>query len=151
MGLNINNTLGFSEVKKSRLKSIRIIDVTNCIDLAPILFVVSAYVNANILFVGTERLAYKESNRIKSMQEEFAKIGIELEIDEDKCVVKKHGILKDDVVFDSHNDHRICMALTILSLICNIKCKITGVECVNKSYPNFFDDLKIAGYEFDIK
>ena len=43
---------------------------------------------------------------------------------------------------DSHNDHRIAMTFAILSLISNGTTTIQNKECVDISYPRFFEDLK---------
>ena len=42
----------------------------------------------------------------------------------------------------SHDDHRIAMSLAISALRCKGEVKITSAECVEKSYPTFFDDLE---------
>ena len=44
-----------------------------------------------------------------------------------------------------HNDHRICIALVLMGLIVQEDVIIDGIECINKSYPSFFDDLKKLG------
>ena len=46
---------------------------------------------------------------------------------------------------DACNDHRIAMAMAIASIKCKDKLIIKGAECVEKSYPNFFDDFKKLG------
>ena len=43
---------------------------------------------------------------------------------------------------DSHGDHRIAMALAIAGLVADGKMEIDGAECVEISYPGFFDDLE---------
>lgn len=115
------------------------IDIRDTIDLGPILFAFSSLFGG-AHFKGTKRLEIKESNRAKAMKDELKKVGIDLDIKDDEVIVKGELKAKDGVIFDSHNDHRILMALSILSSKMDIK--ITNIECVNKSYPAFFNDLK---------
>jgi 3-phosphoshikimate 1-carboxyvinyltransferase len=51
---------------------------------------------------------------------------------------------------DSHNDHRIVMALAILATVCQKPLTILGAEAINKSYPNFFLDLQNLGIKVEI-
>ena len=53
---------------------------------------------------------------------------------------KLHG-----ATIDSHNDHRIAMAFVVAALGAKGKTKIQNVECINKSYPQFFDDMGVLG------
>jgi 3-phosphoshikimate 1-carboxyvinyltransferase len=48
-------------------------------------------------------------------------------------------------VLDGHNDHRIVMALSVI--LSQIGGAINGVEAVKKSYPGFFEDIKMLGAE----
>ena len=52
-----------------------------------------------------------------------------------------------DICFDSHNDHRIVMALSIVGLNVNGEVVIENCEAVNKSYPKFYEDLEKTGVE----
>ena len=72
-------------------------------------------------------------------------MGITLNIDEDSVEVIKGEIdTSKEVTFDGHNDHRIVMALSLLSAKINIA--INGYEAINKSYPNYFEELvKLGG------
>ncbi len=115
-------------------------------DLAPILFVCSA-LTGGASFLGTERLKYKESNRILAMKEELQKFGIEL-IQENGCVTvnpQYMGCPGKEV--SSHNDHRIAMALSVLCA--NFGGTITDAQAVNKSYPEFFDVLIKLGIKLE--
>ena len=115
-----------------------VIDISNTIDLGPILMAYAAIKNGGI-FAGTERLKSKESDRAAVMKEELFKFGINVRIEYDKVTVEKGTLKIPPVPADSHNDHRIAMALTLL-LLCTGG-DLMGAEAVNKSYPGFFDDL----------
>ena len=56
-----------------------------------------------------------------------------------------HGSME----LDSHNDHRIAMALAVASTICTSPLLIEDAQCVRKSYPHFWEDFKKLGGDFD--
>ncbi len=53
------------------------------------------------------------------------------------------------VIVDCHNDHRVCMAMSIIATMYENGLYIDGCECVNKSYPNFFNDLRSLGIKVE--
>ncbi|MBR1454556.1 MAG: 3-phosphoshikimate 1-carboxyvinyltransferase [Lachnospiraceae bacterium] len=118
------------------------IDISNCIDLGPILITFAALKNGGC-FSGTERLQIKESNRGSAIATELKKCNANIDVFDNEIIVKKSDLINPNVAFDSHNDHRIVMSLTLLSTLFDIK--INDYQCVKKSYPNFFDDLKLLG------
>lgn len=148
MGCGLERTVSGIRAKKSVLH-ITQIDVSECIDLAPIIFVIASSINETVKINGTRRLKYKESKRAESLQEEFKKIGIDIEIGKNSCTIYKHNNLNKNCILDSHNDHRICMALVIMCIINKIDCEIKGIESVKKSFPSFFNCLKEIGIEFN--
>ena len=118
------------------------INIEDCPDLAPILFTVAAVKNGG-RFVGTKRLKIKESDRAEVMKEELSKFGAELIIEENSVTVYKRELHRPDERLYGHNDHRIVMSLAILCTLYGGE--IDGCEAVNKSYPDFFRDIKILG------
>lgn len=119
------------------------LSIGNCIDLAPILMALGA-VKHGVTLTGTNRLKIKESDRAAAMQIELAKIGVSVDIFNDFLIVHKCELHQPTSDFDSHNDHRIAMALSILS--CMFDIKISNYEAVSKSYPTYFEDLiKLGG------
>lgn len=118
------------------------IDISNSIDLGPILITFAALKNG-AKFTGTNRLKIKESNRGFAIAKELEKCGADISILDDEIVVNKKALHSPTTNFDSHNDHRIAMALSLLSTQFDIT--INDAECVSKSYPTYFDDLKKFG------
>ncbi len=135
--ITINNNS--VKVEKDKLKSFKF-DATACPDLFPPLVCLAAQCNEVSEIKGISRLTHKESNRAKTLQKEFAKIGIEIKLEHDSMYVKG-GKLKACEI-DSHNDHRIAMAGGLMNLFCDGEIKIINNDAINKSYPNFFNDLK---------
>lgn len=122
------------------------IDISDNIDLGPVLFAFAS-LKHGATFKGTKRLKIKESDRGLSMKEELAKVGVELVINDDEIIVNKNIINKPSSSFNSHNDHRIAMALSLFSSQFDIVIK--NAEVINKSYPNYFDDLESLGVKIN--
>lgn len=122
------------------------LDVTDCPDLAPILFAFSA-VNHGAEFTGTDRLRLKESDRIACMKEELEKFGAELIDGKNEVTVNTNGLQKPSQIICGHNDHRIVMANAFLLMLTGGE--IDGFEAVRKSYPDFFEVMRNSGVKID--
>ena len=118
------------------------IDLKDCPDLAPILFSYAAYKNGG-KFTNTRRLRVKESDRANVMAEELKKFGANVKVYENSVEIEKTQLKPPIVPLFGHNDHRIVMALSVLAAV--FGAEIDGAEAVNKSYPDFFRDIKKAG------
>lgn len=127
------------EVSNQSLKAFHF-DATDCPDLFPPLAVLAACCSGTSVIEGVHRLAHKESNRAEALQQEFAKLGIGIDIQDDKMIIKGGSNIKA-ATLDSHNDHRIAMAGAILALRAEGEITISGAESVDKSYPDFYNDL----------
>ncbi|MGM9643093.1 MAG: 3-phosphoshikimate 1-carboxyvinyltransferase [Eubacteriales bacterium] len=127
------------------------IDLSDCPDLAPVLFAFASLCGG-ATFTHTDRLRIKESDRIAAMQEELGKFGAVLEITDGLCggtvKVLPRELYTPKENLNSHNDHRIAMAL---SLLCT---KFGGViedaHAVAKSMPGFWEELSRLGAEIEI-
>lgn len=123
-------------------KGSAIIDISNCIDLGPIL-ITFASLKHGAKFINTERLKIKESDRGNVIANELKKCGADIEVYDNEIIINKKELHKPNATLYSHNDHRIAMSLSLLSTMFDIE--IDGSECVSKSYPGYFDDLKKLG------
>lgn len=144
-GLNENSVQGdrFSSVAFDALDGENAeIDLKDCPDLAPILFSYAAYKNGG-KFTNTRRLRVKESDRANVMAEELKKFGANVHVYENSVEIEKTQLKPPIVPLCGHNDHRIVMALSVLAAV--FGAEIDGAEAVNKSYPDFFRDIKKAG------
>lgn len=120
------------------------LDISDCPDLAPILFAVAAAKNGGV-FSGTRRLKLKESSRAEVMTGELARFGVSSSIEEDEVVIYPVKFKKPEGELSGHNDHRIVMAEAILLTLTGGV--IDGAEAVSKSFPDFFAKLKALGIE----
>ena len=125
-----------------------VIDVSDCPDLAPVLFAAAAVKNGAV-FTGTKRLAIKESDRASAMAEELHKFGIKTEIAENSVRVHAGSLKTPDMPLSAHNDHRIVMALSLPASITGGR--INGAQAISKSYPRFFETLQSLGAEVQIE
>lgn len=123
------------------------LDISDCPDLGPVLMSCGALCNG-VKLVGTKRLKIKESDRGETMKAELKKFGVDVIVNEDEIIVPKTEIKAPVECVDCHNDHRIAMAM---SLVCSkVGGTLFGAQCVNKSYPRYFDDIKSLGIEYEI-
>lgn len=127
------------EVSKNELNSFHF-DATNCPDLFPPLVALAAHCNGESRILGVSRLRVKESNRAETLQQEFETLGVKIRI-EGELMRIMGGKVKGGKVC-SHGDHRIAMACAIASLAGEEDVEIENAEAVDKSYPEFFEDLQ---------
>lgn len=119
-------------------------NATDCPDLFPPLVALAAYCNGTSIIKGVNRLIYKESNRCKSLQEEFCKMGVNIVIENDSMIITgSNKIIGANI--QTHQDHRIAMACAVAALQANGITVINESEVVQKSYPMFFQHLKLLG------
>lgn len=117
------------------------VDVTDCPDLAPVLMAFAAMCGGARL-EGTRRLRFKESDRGQAMAEELAKFGVAVTIGEN--AIEVGGGLKAPMeILQGHNDHRIVMSLAVLCT--RTGGTVDGAEAVRKSFPGFWDAMRMLG------
>ena len=118
------------------------IDLSDCPDLAPILFAVAGILHG-ATFTGTHRLKIKESDRAHAMQQELKKCGISLDVGENEVIVHGSTPHFPSVPIEAHNDHRIVMAMAVL--LTQTGGVIQDAQVVRKSMPDFFARLEALG------
>ena len=89
----------------------------------------------------------KESDRIEAMEVELKKWNVDIQTTFDTITIHgKSGYALDDIpIIDSHNDHRIVMAMCVFGLCANTPCIIENAQAITKSYPDFFEDIQRIG------
>ncbi|MEM2110294.1 MAG: 3-phosphoshikimate 1-carboxyvinyltransferase [Candidatus Bathyarchaeia archaeon] len=120
------------------------IDMHDYPDLVPICVVLACLAKGKSVIRGVKRLRFKESDRIDALISELTKMGAIINAFNDNLEVtggrKLHGT---DI--DSHGDHRIAMACTVAALAAAGNAVVHGIECINKSYPDFVNDICSLG------
>ncbi len=119
-------------------------DATECPDLFPPLVALAAYCKGTTVIQGVSRLAHKESDRALTLQEEFGKMGISIELQDDLMVIKGGNGVKGANVH-SHHDHRIAMACAVAALKATGETVIGEAQAINKSYPDFYEHIQALG------
>jgi 3-phosphoshikimate 1-carboxyvinyltransferase len=131
------------EVTKSNQLKAFDFDATHSPDLFPPLVALATYCKGISNIKGVSRLIFKESNRAKTLQEEFGKMKIKVEIQDD--VMSVTGGTPSAAHVESHDDHRIAMAVAVTALRADGRITLKDSHCVAKSYPDFYKDLKNSG------
>jgi 3-phosphoshikimate 1-carboxyvinyltransferase len=111
------------------------------IDELPVLAVAATQIPGTSVISGAAELRVKESDRLYAMEEGLRAMGADIAASEDGWVIHGPRYLEGARV-DSAGDHRVAMALAVAGLIADGKTEIEGAECVDISYPGFFDDLE---------
>jgi 3-phosphoshikimate 1-carboxyvinyltransferase len=115
--------------------------VVRMIDEFPVLAVAATQARGDTLIRDAHELRVKESDRIAAIVLELQKLGAWIEERADGFVVHGPTTLQGAVV-DSHDDHRLAMALAVAGLVAEGETVIRGTECIEDSFPGFEDTLR---------
>jgi len=131
------------EVGPAPLKAFQF-DATDCPDLYPPLVALASYCNGKTVIEGVHRLTHKESNRALTLQDEFGKMGVQIELQDNIMIVHGGNGVKGAIVHSRH-DHRIAMACAVAALKAADETIIEEAGAVGKSYPNFYEHIQSLG------
>lgn len=129
-------------VKSSDLKGIEINgeDIPRAIDELPIIAAAACFAEGPTVITDAEELRVKETDRIKAVVTEFSKLGANITELDNGMIIEGTGKLNGSIC-DSWGDHRIAMSLAIAATVSSGETTINNSECVNISYPEFFNTL----------
>lgn len=137
-----NEPVGDIVVKHAPLKGIVVDEqiIGTLIDEIPILAVAASLSEGTTVIKDAEELKYKESNRLKTIYSELKKMGANIKMMGNDLIIE--GVKELNAgKFDSYNDHRMAMALSIAALKGNGQSEILGYKSVNISFPSFYKTL----------
>jgi 3-phosphoshikimate 1-carboxyvinyltransferase len=145
MGVNGKVCPGHVEIKGegSLLRAVDV-DARDIPDLVPVCAVLACYAKGTSKIHDAHRLRYKESDRLLSLYLELKKMGAKIAMDEGSLTIEGPCALHGAVI-DPYYDHRIAMACAVAALGVSGETRIQNAECVRKSYPMFFNDLRLLG------
>ena len=129
------------------------LDFLNIPDQGQTIIALCAATGVEAYFTGLQSLAIKETNRLLAMKTELKKIGVEIDIDEKEgtCFIAGNQKLIAPIsAFSTYKDHRMAMALSIFAIIFKDGIEIENPDVVEKSYPDFWNELQKSGYEIHI-
>ena len=147
-GLNPHSIQGDRVIENIIREDARVIDARECPDLVPALAVLCCFRDGESRVVNAGRLRIKESDRLSAIAGELNKLGAKITELPDGLVIQGAPALNGGNV-NSHNDHRIAMALAVAATRCVGAVTIRGAECVSKSYPAFFEDFNTLGGRYE--
>lgn len=122
-------------------------DFRHCPDLAQTVAVICAAKGIQGTFTGLESLKIKETDRIKALQQELAKLDARFTEDNGTWTLTPSEIISfNDLSFNTYLDHRMAMAFAPLAAVADVT--IENPDVVRKSYPRFWEDIKGLGFKF---
>ena len=117
-----------------------VIDASDIPDLVPVVSVLCCAAKGRSEITHAARLRLKESDRLRSVSELIRSLGGEITEHPSGLTIFGSGTLQGGTI-DSSNDHRIAMSAAVAASLCETPVTVLGSECVEKSYPAFFDDM----------
>lgn len=130
-------------IRYSKLQGVKIGGelIPQIIDEIPILAILSTQAEGITEISNAEELRKKESDRLHALAVNLKKMGVQIEEKEDGLTIQGPVKLKGAEI-ESFNDHRIAMAFATAGLIAAQETKIKNAECVDVSFPGFFELLQ---------
>ena len=114
------------------------------IDEIPMIAVMAAFADGTTVIRDAQELKVKESDRITVMVDNLKRMGADIEGTEDGMIIHG-GKPMHGAAIDSHLDHRVAMSFAVAGTICDGTMDILNGDCVNISYPEFYNDLYSLG------
>ena len=125
------------------------LDVSQCPDLVPPLAVHAAVRSGTTRIVNAARLRIKESDRLATVTATLNALGARIEEYPDSLTIHGVDALSGGVSVDCCNDHRIAMMAAVAATRCKAPVTLTGAQCVDKSYPTFWEDYAALGGQIE--
>ena len=125
--------------KYNYLRGIKL-DAAQIPDLIPVLSVIAAISEGETRIINAQRLRLKESDRIESTAAMLRAIGAEVKTYSDSIIIYGQKKLLGGII-NTFGDHRIAMAGAVAACACIKPVIIKNMECVEKSYPKFWEDF----------
>ena len=127
------------------------LDVSGYPDLAPPLAAMAALrAGETTYLVNVARLRIKESDRLSSVTRALNALGADVEEGPDFLKITGRDGLAGGAAVDCCNDHRVAMMAAVAATRCREPATLLGAECVQKSYPDFWEEYKRLGGKFDV-
>ncbi len=140
---NSGEPFGTIEIEGTALRATRIAgkEIPNVIDELPVLAVAAALAEGTTIISDAAELRVKETDRLAAIASHLTAMGVPVVEKPDGLEITGGQPLRG-ARLDSLGDHRIAMAFAIAGLFAEGETVITGTDCVNTSYPGFYDVLQ---------
>ena len=125
-------------------------DFVNSPDLAQTFVVVCAMMGVKFHFTGLGTLKIKETDRIEALKTEMRKLGFVIRDENNSELIWDGERCEPDAnaAIDTYEDHRMALAFAPVAMLQPIT--INNPKVVTKSYPNYWKDLEMAGFEIEV-
>ena len=114
--------------------------IPTLIDEIPAIAILACFAQGDTVIKDAQELKVKESNRIDVMVNNLKAMGADIEATDDGMIIHGGKTLHGAVI-DSMLDHRVAMSFAVAALNADGETEITGSECVEISYPGFYEDI----------
>ena len=114
--------------------------IPTLIDEIPMIAVLAAFADGTTVIRDAAELKVKETNRIATVTENLLAMGGNITPTDDGMIIEGTGSLRGAKI-NSYLDHRIAMAFAIAALAAEGETTILDSQCVDVSYPGFFEML----------
>ncbi|HWQ78372.1 MAG TPA: 3-phosphoshikimate 1-carboxyvinyltransferase [Anaerovoracaceae bacterium] len=115
--------------------------IPRLIDELPVIAVAAAFAEGRTVIRNAQELKVKESNRIDAMERELKRAGVDVQATADGLIIEG-GRPVCGAAFETYGDHRVAMSMVVLALAAEGKSMLENHQCINISYPDFFETLK---------
>jgi 3-phosphoshikimate 1-carboxyvinyltransferase len=122
-------------------------EIPSLVDEIPILCVLATQANGRSIVHDADELRVKETDRIKSMVTTLSQMGAKIKAEGNTIIIDGPTPLKGAVV-DSYKDHRTAMSLIVAGLIADGEQVVKDIDCINTSFPTFFQLLDKLGIKY---
>ncbi len=124
-------------VKGGKIKGIDM-DMQSCPDIVPTVAVMALFATGDTRMRNVRHLQFKESDRLKAIQENISRLGGESEIEGNDLIIKPRPL--KGATLPTYDDHRIAMSFALAGL--RVKgVSIENPKCVEKSFPEFWREF----------
>ena len=123
------------------------LDLNNTPDIAQTIVVTCLGLGIGCHLTGLHTLKIKETDRLEALRIEMTKLGANISVTNDSLTLIATKDINPNIKIATYNDHRMAMAFAPLAL--KVPIIIENAEVVSKSYPDFWEDLKILGFRIE--
>ena len=139
---NEDNSITITKTKNHQLSIVNY-QLNNCPDIAQTITVTCFGLGIGCDLTGLHTLKIKETDRLEALKIELTKLGATISVTNESLTLVASNHINENIAIDTYQDHRMAMAFAPLAL--KISLTINQAEVVSKSYPDFWEDLKIIG------
>lgn len=121
------------------------LDMHDCPDIAPMMALTCQLSQGESRLTGCGRLKLKECDRLAATVSILNQLGGDARVEGNDMVIRGVPQLKGGVTVEGFHDHRMVMLAAMAATLCREPVTVTGVEALNKSWPEFLKVYETLG------